>query len=164
MSSDSTHLAFEVQYGSGYVNGTHWVYDVRLRTSSHHNVSTHTPPRQIEFAGIKVKNQGIGVASYQEGYGVDGTDGILGLGGVGQNANVVKGLPFDPTVLDNMKAQGLIADQILGVHGQQLQRGETYAESGELSVGWVDEMWYEGNITWSGPTPNAGPDGSLSGA
>jgi len=63
-----------------------------------------------------------------------------------------------------MKAQGLIADQILGVHGKQLQRGETYAESGELSVGWVDEMWYEGNITWSGPTPNAGPDGSLSGA
>ena len=77
-------------------------------------------------------NQPIGVAAYEEGYGYQGIDGILGLGGVLQTNNTVDGVELVPTLMNNLLAQGLIDEEVLGVYFEPLPREIAYAVNGEL--------------------------------
>ncbi|KAH7101732.1 acid protease [Auriculariales sp. MPI-PUGE-AT-0066] len=132
----NTHQSFSLQYGGSYANGTQWIADVTV-------------------AGLKATNQSIGVASYWESFGVDGSDGILGLGCIGQTTDVVSNTPSVPTFLNNLKTQGLIEDEVLGVYLAPMPRGETYARNGEMTIGWIDHSRYDGEITWTGPAPKS---------
>lgn len=136
----NTHETFEITYGSGYVNGTQWIDTVSI-------------------GGFTAVNQSIGVAGYEEGYGYQGIDGILGLGGILQTEETVSHTDVVPTWTNNLLAQGQIADEVLGVYFRPLARGEPYAVNGELTIGWIDDTRYAGALTYA---PAATRDGKLS--
>ncbi|TBU65524.1 acid protease [Dichomitus squalens] len=119
----------EVTYGSGYFNGTEY-FDT------------------VIFGGLTVHNQSIGVSSYEEGYGYQGLDGILGVGAIIQTNGTVNGTELVPTVMDNLYAQGVIEEEVLGVYFAPLSRNSTLEINGELTIGGVDDRRYIGNITY----------------
>ena len=113
----------------------------------------------MSIAGLTALNQSVGVSSYERGYGAQGIDGILGLGGILQTSNTVSNRPLVPTWTNNLKAQGQIADEVLGVYCAPLQRGEEYAVNGELTIGWIDHSRYSGELTYA---KTASRDGQVS--
>ncbi|KAI5827569.1 acid protease [Schizophyllum commune Tattone D] len=133
----NTEKLVEITYGSGYMNGTEW-YDT------------------VTIGDLTVHNQSIGVAAYEEGYGYQGIDGILGLGGVLQTNNTVDGVELVPTLINNLLAQGLIDEEVLGVYFEPLPRATAYAVNGELTIGGVDPSHYTGDITWTPALTRAG--------
>ncbi|EJD50710.1 acid protease [Auricularia subglabra TFB-10046 SS5] len=88
-----------------------------------------------------------------------GIDGILGLGGILQTEDTVSHTDLVPTWTNNLLAQGQIADEVLGVYFRPLARGEPYAVNGELTIGWIDEARYAGELTYA---PAETRDGMLS--
>jgi hypothetical protein len=78
------------------------------------------------------------VAAYQEGFGNTGDfgvfdDGILGVGGILQTNNTVNGTQFIPTWMDNLYAQGVIKEEVLGVYFAPLVNNATYQVNGEIT-------------------------------
>ncbi|KAF8448673.1 aspartic peptidase domain-containing protein [Boletus edulis BED1] len=94
-SSVNTGNSVSMTYGSGAFNGEEWLDTVTL-----------TPDLVID-------QQSIGVASWV--VGVDGFDGILGLGPADLTQNSVNNTFEVPTVTDNLYAQRKISQKVLGV-------------------------------------------------
>ncbi|KIK68762.1 hypothetical protein GYMLUDRAFT_733420 [Collybiopsis luxurians FD-317 M1] len=112
-----------IVYGSGLMFGVEYLDTVEL-----------TP-------ALNIKGQSIGAGYFTIGF--QGFDGILGLGPVGLTQSTVTNFsaPFSdnqtvPTVMNNLKAQEKISNNILGVYFAPATNEST--NNGELSFGGVD--------------------------
>ncbi|KAL8243800.1 hypothetical protein R6Q59_010058 [Mikania micrantha] len=124
--ADSTSLQptnnpWAVSYGTGTVSGI---------------VATDT----VRFANFTL-NMGFGMATNASvEFNNYPMDGILGLGRATSNELGV------PTVMDNLKSQGKLAQNVLGIH---LNRASDNTKDGEIVFGGVDTGRYTGNITYT---------------
>lgn len=114
-------------YGSGSFSGTEY---------------TDT----VSFGGLTVASQSIGAASTSSGF--SGVDGIIGFGPVGLTAGTVSGTSSVPTFLDNLKSQGSITTEALGVYFKPITTSATSSTNGELTLGGVDTTKYTGTLTY----------------
>ena len=123
----STGDSVSVSYGSGSFSGTEY-------TDS------------VEFAGLTVAAQSIGAASSSTGF--SGVDGIVGFGPVDLTENTVSGKSTVPTFLDNLKSQGSISTEVLGVSFRPESGSDTDDANGELTLGGTDSSKYSGTLTY----------------
>ncbi|KAL2073593.1 hypothetical protein VTL71DRAFT_10919 [Oculimacula yallundae] len=123
----STGHSVSVSYGSGSFSGTEY---------------TDT----VSFGGLSVASQSIGAASTATGF--NGVDGIFGFGPVGLTAGTVAATSSVPTFMDNLKAQGSIATEVLGVSFRPESGSDTSDANGELTLGGVDASKYTGSLTY----------------
>ncbi|PBK75146.1 related to Polyporopepsin [Armillaria ostoyae] len=125
-SSKSTRKTVKVSYGSGSFSGTE--YTDRLELA----------------ADLVIDEQSIGVASSAEGF--DGVDGILGIGPVELTEGTVGGSGTVPTVTDNLKSEGKIDKESIGI--SYVPTTGTNLANGELTFGSEDSSKYTGEITY----------------
>ncbi|KAF8317928.1 acid protease [Clavulina sp. PMI_390] len=123
----STGKSFSVTYGSGTVKGTEY---------------TDT----VTFGGLTVVGQSIGVASSSSGF--SGTDGIVGFGPVILTEGTVSGTTEVPTLMDNLKSNGAISTEVLGVYFTPVTGSNVEESNGELTIGGVDTAKYTGTLTY----------------
>ncbi|PVH83991.1 putative aspartic protease [Cadophora sp. DSE1049] len=123
----STGHKVSVSYGSGSFSGTEY---------------TDT----VSFAGLSVSSQSIGAASSATGF--SGVDGIIGFGPVGLTAGTVASTSSVPTFMDNLKSQGSITTEVLGVSFKPESGSDTADANGELTLGGVDTTKYTGALTY----------------
>ncbi|KAG9242820.1 aspartic peptidase domain-containing protein [Calycina marina] len=116
-----------VSYGSGSFSGTEY---------------TDT----VSFGGLTVTKQSIGSATKSTGF--SGVDGIIGFGPVVLTEGTVSGLTTVPTFMDNLKTQGSITSEILGVYFKPESGSDTADANGELTLGGVDTTKYTGTLTY----------------
>ncbi|TGO07532.1 hypothetical protein BTUL_0268g00020 [Botrytis tulipae] len=116
-----------VAYGSGSFSGTEYT-DV------------------VSFGGLTVKSQSIGAADSASGF--DTVDGILGVGPADLTQGTVSGLNTVPTFMDNLKSQGSIASEVLGVYFKPESGSDDDDTNGELTLGGVDTTKYTGALTY----------------
>ncbi|KAG1825024.1 acid protease [Suillus variegatus] len=83
---------------------------------------------------LVIQNQGIGVASYAEGF--EGVDGILGVGPADLTQGTVSNTTEVPTVTDNLYAQGTISSNSLGI--SYAPSSTANVSNGELTFGGTD--------------------------
>jgi len=102
---------------------------------------------KVKVGTASVTKQLIGVASKATGF--TGVDGILGVGPVDLTAESVNGLTAVPTFLDNLKSQGTISTEVLGVSFAPLSGSDTEDANGELTFGGTDSSKYSGSITYT---------------
>ncbi|TGO20589.1 hypothetical protein BPAE_0283g00010 [Botrytis paeoniae] len=100
----------------------------------------------VSFGGLTVKSQSIGAATSASGF--SGVDGILGVGPVDLTEGTVSGLSTVPTFLDNLKSQGSITSEILGVYFKPESGSDDDDTNGELTLGGVDTTKYTGTLTY----------------
>ncbi|KAF7985434.1 hypothetical protein HWV62_5163 [Athelia sp. TMB] len=124
----STGKSVSVGYGSGKFSGTEYTDTVSIGSAT-------------------VKSQSIGVASSSTGF--TGVDGIVGFGPVDLTLLTVSGSLTVPTFLDNLKSQGTISNEILGVYFAPEFGGDTDDANGELTFGGVDSSKYTGSLTYT---------------
>ncbi|KAI5119243.1 hypothetical protein M0805_008794 [Coniferiporia weirii] len=105
-----------VEYGSGFFIGEQIFDTVTLSDA------------------LVITNQGVGVAEISEGF--EGVDGILGIGPVDLTEGTVDGESTVPTVSDNLFAQGVISEEVVGVFFAPTT--ELEVTNGELTFGGVD--------------------------
>jgi hypothetical protein len=101
----------------------------------------------VSFGGLTVSKQSVGVASQAQGF--DGVDGILGVGPVDLTEDTVDGLNTVPTFLDNLKKQGSISTEVLGVYFAPESGSDDDDANGELTLGGTDSSKYSGSITYT---------------
>ncbi|KAF7981201.1 hypothetical protein HWV62_34527 [Athelia sp. TMB] len=124
----STGKSISVSYGSGSFSGTEYTDTVTIGSAS-------------------VSSQSIGVASTATGF--TGVDGIVGFGPVDLTLLTVSGTLTVPTFLDNLKSQGTISTEVLGVYFAPESGSDTDDANGELTFGGVDSSKYTGSITYT---------------
>ncbi|KAK0108851.1 hypothetical protein ONS96_002691 [Cadophora gregata f. sp. sojae] len=123
----STGNKVSVSYGSGSFSGTEY---------------TDT----VSFAGLTVSKQSIGAASTATGF--SGVDGIIGFGPVGLTSGTVASTSTVPTFMDNLKAQGSISTEVLGVSFRPESGSDSDDANGELTLGGVDSSKYSGTLQY----------------
>ncbi|POS71568.1 hypothetical protein DHEL01_v210039 [Diaporthe helianthi] len=123
----STGGTVSVTYGSAAFSGTEY---------------TDT----VSFGGLTVSSQSIGSASTSSG--LTGVDGILGLGPVGLTKGTVSNANTVPTFLNNLKSQGSISTEVLGVSFRPESGSDTDDANGELTLGGTDSSKYTGTLTY----------------
>ncbi|KAG8166817.1 hypothetical protein KVR01_002506 [Diaporthe batatas] len=123
----STGGTVSVTYGSGSFSGTEY---------------TDT----VSFGGLTVSSQSIGSASTSSGF--SGVDGIIGFGPVGLTSGTVSNANTVPTFLDNLKSQGSISTEVLGVSFKPESGSDTDDANGELTLGGTDSSKYTGTLTY----------------
>ncbi|KAH7357065.1 putative aspartic protease [Rhexocercosporidium sp. MPI-PUGE-AT-0058] len=126
-SGTSTGHTVSVSYGSGSFSGTEYI-------------------DSVSFGGLKVTSQSIGAASSATGF--SGVDGIIGFGPVGLTAGTVASTSSVPTFMDNLKSQGSITTEVLGVSFKPESGSDTDDANGELTLGGVDTSKYTGTLTY----------------
>ncbi|KAG8221341.1 aspartic peptidase domain-containing protein [Butyriboletus roseoflavus] len=114
-SSVNTNNTVSQTYGSGGFSGEEWLDTVTLTSS------------------LVIDQQSIGVASSAQG--VNGFDGILGLGPIDLTGNTVNNTLQVPTVTDNLYTQKKIAEEVLGVFFAPVSEPNS---NGELTFGGYD--------------------------
>ncbi|KZP09214.1 acid protease [Athelia psychrophila] len=129
----STGKSISVSYGSGSFSGTEYTDTVTIGTAV-------------------VTSQSIGVASTATGF--TGVDGIVGFGPVDLTLLTVSGTLTVPTFLDNLKSQGTISTEVLGVYFAPESGSDTDDANGELTFGAADSSKYTGSITYTPKTGN----------
>ncbi|TGO57000.1 hypothetical protein BOTNAR_0211g00060 [Botryotinia narcissicola] len=100
----------------------------------------------VSFGGLTVKSQSIGAATSASGFST--VDGILGVGPVDLTEGTVSGLSTVPTFMDNLKSQGSIASEVLGVYFKPESGSDDDDTNGELTFGGVDTTKYTGALTY----------------
>ncbi|KAF7854477.1 uncharacterized protein EAF02_011652 [Botrytis sinoallii] len=100
----------------------------------------------VSFGGLTVKSQSIGAATSASGF--SGVDGILGVGPVDLTQGTVSGLSTVPTFMDNLKSQGTITSEVLGVYFKPESGSDDDDTNGELTLGGVDTSKYTGTLTY----------------
>ncbi|KAK0202058.1 acid protease [Desarmillaria ectypa] len=125
-SSKSTRKTVNVSYGSGSFTGTEYTDRVELAPD------------------LVINEQSIGVASSAEGF--SGVDGILGIGPVDLTQGTVSGSGTIPTVTDNLKSEGKIEKESIGI--SYVPTTGTDMANGELTFGSEDASKYTGEITY----------------
>ncbi|KAF7980973.1 hypothetical protein HWV62_35772 [Athelia sp. TMB] len=133
----STGKSVSVGYGSGKFAGTEYTDSVTIGSAT-------------------VNAQSIGVASTSSGF--TGVDGIVGFGPVDLTLLTVSGALTVPTFLDNLKSQGTISNEILGVYFAPEFGSDSDDANGELTFGGVDSSKYTGSLTYT-PKSSAGSVG-----
>ncbi|KAG2155785.1 acid protease [Suillus bovinus] len=123
-SSQDTGNSIYVSYGSGTMFGEEYTDTVTLGST------------------LVIQNQGIGVASYAEGF--EGVDGILGVGPVDLTQGTVSNTTDVPTVTDNLYAQGTISSNLLGI--SYAPSPTANVANGELTFGGTDSTKYTGTL------------------
>lgn len=106
------------------------------------------------FGGLTVTRQSIGAATRSTGFS-GGVDGILGLGPVTLTQGTVRNTNTVPTFLNNLKAQGSISTEVIGVSFRPEQGSDTDDANGELTLGGTDSSKYSGSISYF-PTLTSG--------
>lgn len=111
------------------------------------SVSGVTVNDNVKFANFSI-NMGFGMATTaSDDFNNYPMDGILGLGRAASNELGV------PTVMENLKTQGKLAQNVLGIH---INRGADNAKDGEIVFGGVNTAKYTGNISYTKTSnPNA---------
>lgn len=92
---------------------------------------------------LVIEKQSIGVAS--DSTGLDGLDGLLGLGPVDLTQGTVSNANEVPTVTDNLYAQKTIGSEVLGVFFAPASSSDS---SGELTFGGYDTSKFTGDISY----------------
>ncbi|KAF8637090.1 hypothetical protein AX17_002995 [Amanita inopinata Kibby_2008] len=116
------------KYGSGFFSGKEYLDTVTIAS------------------GLVITNQSIGVAS--KSHGLDGHDGILGIGPVDLTRGTLSGTNDTiPTVTDNAFTEGLIATEEIGISFEPATAAEVM--NGELTWGGVDSTKFNGSITYT---------------
>ncbi|KAG1799438.1 acid protease [Suillus plorans] len=123
--SKDTGNTFSVQYGIGSVSGEEYTDTVTLNSD------------------LVIENQSIGVAS--ESSGMDGLDGILGVGPVDLTQGTVSNTYEVATVTDNLYKQRTIGSEVLGVFFAPASSGDS---SGELTFGGYDTSKITGDVSY----------------
>jgi len=123
--------AFAVTYGSGSVSGTEFTDTVTV-------------------GGLTVTKQGVGDGTRSSGF--EGVDGIIGFGPVDLTEDTVSGQTTVPTVMDNLKSQGTITTEVLGVSFLPESGSDTDDTNGELTLGGTDSSKFSGSITFVSKT------------
>ena len=95
---------------------------------------------------LTITNQSIGVADNATGFD-DGVDGILGIGPVRLTQHTVDNTDTVPTVSDNLKSQGTITTEVIGVSYNPTTEDST--SNGEMTFGDVDSSKFTGSITYT---------------
>ncbi|KAF8317084.1 acid protease, partial [Clavulina sp. PMI_390] len=125
--------SFSISYGSGSANGTQW-------------------SGAVSFAGLTVANQSFGVASSTVGFMNISTnptvDGIIGFGPEDLTLLTVSGALTVPTFMENLKSQGTIDTNSLGVYFRPLTGSNTDEANGQLSIGGPDASKYTGTLRY----------------
>ncbi|KAK0187794.1 acid protease [Armillaria mellea] len=124
--SKSTRKTVKVSYGSGSFSGTEYTDRLELAPD------------------LVIDEQSIGVASTAEGF--SGVDGILGIGPVELTEGTVGGSGTIPTVTDNLKSEGKIEKESIGI--SYVPTTGTDLANGELTFGSEDSSKYTGEITY----------------
>ncbi|KAF8706898.1 peptidase A1 family, partial [Rhizoctonia solani] len=107
----------------------------------------------IVLGNLTASDQSISVATQAQGF--EGYDGILGLGPATLTAGTLAGTnALIPTVMQTLKSQGSIEQNVLGVYFQPLVGSNVTELNGELSLGGPDPSRYTGNITFTNVTSN----------
>lgn len=75
-------------------------------------------------------------------------DGIVGFGPVGLTSGTVSNAATVPTFLDNLKSQGSISTEVLGVSFRPESGSDVDDANGELTLGGVDTSKYSGALTY----------------
>ncbi|KAF7976111.1 hypothetical protein HWV62_7543 [Athelia sp. TMB] len=109
--------------------------------------------KSISVSYGSVLLQSVGVASTSTGF--TGVDGIVGFGPVDLTLGTVSGSLTVPTFLDNLKSQGTISSEVLGVYFKPESGSDTDDANGELTFGGTDSSKYAGSITYT-PTLTSG--------
>ena len=104
-----------MSYGSGNFSGEEWTDTVTLASD------------------LVIKDQSIGVASSATGF--DGVDGILGIGPPDLSFGTVNNTNTVPTVLDNLRSQGTISEEVLGIY---YVPASEFSSTGRLTFGGYD--------------------------
>ncbi|KAL1745801.1 aspartic peptidase domain-containing protein [Schizophyllum fasciatum] len=125
--SQNTRQPFQISYGSGSCSGTQYIDQVSLGE------------------GLVIPKQSIGVASRADG--MNGIDGILGIGPVDLTQGTVQWGDRIPTVTDNLYKNNTIASESIGIFYQPSTSTEP-VPNGELTFGGIDPSKVEGEITW----------------
>ncbi|KAG2088898.1 acid protease [Suillus cothurnatus] len=130
--SHDTGNEFYVPYGPDgrdYVSGEEYTDTVTLNSN------------------LVITNQSIGVgsASASETSGLDGLDGILGLGPVDLTQRTITNTYEAATVTDNLYAQKTISSEVLGVF---FVPASTDDSSGELTFGGYDASKITGDVNY----------------
>jgi cathepsin E len=132
-STSTTHklnLRFEVEYGSGAVEGNEVLDRVTIAN------------------GLVITNQSIGTATASEGF--SGVDGIIGIGPVDLTAGTLSNNKEIPTVVDNLFSQGTISSHSVAVSFEPTTSEES--TNGELTFGGTDSSKFTGPITFTSIT------------
>ncbi|KAG1851992.1 acid protease [Suillus tomentosus] len=122
--SYDTGNTINVSYGSGGMFGEEYTDTVTLGPD------------------LVIQNQGIGVASYAEGF--EGVDGILGVGPADLTQGTVSNTTEVPTVTDNLYAQGTISSNSLGI--SYAPSSTANVSNGELTFGGTDITKFTGTL------------------
>ncbi|KAG1901296.1 acid protease [Suillus fuscotomentosus] len=122
--SYDTGNTINVSYGSGGMFGEEYTDTVTLGPD------------------LVIQNQGIGVASYAEGF--EDVDGILGVGPADLTQGTVSNTTEVPTVTDNLYAQGTISSNSLGISYEPSSTANV--SNGELTFGGTDITKFTGTL------------------
>ncbi|KAM3532974.1 hypothetical protein MY4038_003789 [Beauveria bassiana] len=133
-SKDTGH-SVQVGYGSGGFYGEEYLDTVTI-------------------AGLSVSGQGVGVASYSQGFN-QGVDGIFGVGPVALTKNTVADEATVPTFLNNLFKKKLIPEEVFSVYFHPETGGDSNDVNGELTFGGVDSTKFSGQISYV-PTQKSG--------
>ena len=114
-----------VSYGSGSFSGEEWTDTVNLGP------------------GLVIEKQSIGVASSASGF--SGVDGILGIGPVDLTSDTVSNMGTVPTVLDNLRSQGKISEEVLGIYYVPASEPTS---TGELTFGGYDSSVIKSSVKY----------------
>jgi len=123
----STGGTVSVSYGSGSFSGNEYT-------------------DKVTFGGLTVTAQSIGAATKSSGF--SGVDGIFGFGPVDLTEDTVSNANTVPTFMDNLKSQGSISSEVLGVSFKPESGSDTSDTNGELTLGGVDTSKYTGTLTY----------------
>lgn len=106
--SQDTGETVYVSYGDASFSGEEFTDDVTLDS-------------------LTIQGQSIGVASSSNG--MNGLDGVLGLGPTGLTQGTTSGGGEIPTVIDNLFSQGTIAAPLVSIAGNQISYGQPDAST-----------------------------------
>ncbi|KAI5836292.1 acid protease [Schizophyllum commune Tattone D] len=126
-SSENTRQHFQISYGSGSCSGTQYIDHVSLGE------------------GLDIPKQSIGIASKADG--MNGIDGILGIGPIDLTQGTVQWGDRIPTVTDNLYKNKTISTESIGIFYQPTTSADP-VPNGELTFGGVDTSKCQGEITW----------------
>jgi len=133
--STNTGRSFAVTYGSGSVSGTEFTDTVTV-------------------GGVTVTKQSIGDGTTSSGF--TGVDGIIGFGPVALTSGTVSGSSTVPTFMDNLRSQGTITTEVLGVSFAPESGSDTADVNGELTLGGTDTSKFTGSVVFT-PKSNTSP-------
>ncbi|KAI0263905.1 acid protease [Gloeopeniophorella convolvens] len=125
--SKSTGKKVSVSYRSGSFSGTKFTDQVTLASE------------------LVIRSQSIGVASTAQG--LDGVDGILGIGPVDLTEGTVGGKTPVPTVTDNLFKQGTISNESIGIFYQPSTSANP-VPNGELTFGGINPTKTTGEVNF----------------